>query len=154
MVYTPTMPPTKESIKHYGGSPMSGIPVPAVPVIPPKPAIADTGHQIIPAVPPSVRQRPQTEAAKLASEGELSVGTVPATPRGVRLIEWRLNEPPVAIETCAVVLDPALFSQSTLEQLRVALENPKWWVGSSIPRLIYQLRQVGVVVALNANEDL
>jgi len=78
--------------------------------------------------------------------------TVPQMPPGVRLIEWNLRKPPVAIETCAVVVDPALFAQSTLAQLRRALENPKCRVGWSVPQLIDRLRQVGAVVTLDAND--
>lgn len=69
-------------------------------------------------------------------------------PAGVRLIEWNLKEPPVAIETCAVVTDPALFARTTVEQLRIALAEPRRWVGWTVPQLINQLAQVGVVVAL------
>ena len=34
MAYIPTLPPLRESLKPSGGSPMSGIPVPAVPAVP------------------------------------------------------------------------------------------------------------------------
>jgi hypothetical protein len=71
-----------------------------------------------------------------------------APPTGVRLIKWSLKEPPVAIETCAVVVDPALFASSTLEQLRIALANPKRWVGWTVTQLIERLDQVGVTVVL------
>src|SRR5256885_13957298 len=54
---------------------------------------------------------------------------MPTMPPGVRLIEWKLKEPPVAIETCAVVPDPALFARIPLEQLWTALSQPKRWVG-------------------------
>jgi hypothetical protein len=76
--------------------------------------------------------------------------TIPTMPPGVRLIEWNLKEPPVAIETCAVVTDSALFARSTLEQLRKALAQPTRWVGWSIPQLIDRLAQVGVTVALES----
>jgi hypothetical protein len=69
-------------------------------------------------------------------------------PAGVRLIEWNLKQPPVAIETCAVVTDSGLFARTTLEQLRIALAGPKRWVGWSVPQLIDRLAQVGVRVAL------
>jgi hypothetical protein len=71
----------------------------------------------------------------------------PSMPPGVRLIQWQLRKPPVAIETCAVVTDPALFASTTLEQLRLALTSPKRWVGWSVPQLIDRLAQVGVIVA-------
>jgi hypothetical protein len=70
-------------------------------------------------------------------------------PQGIRLIEWCLKEPPVALESCAVVVDPASFARTTLEQLRVALENPKQWVGWSIPQLVDRLAQVGVTVEVS-----
>src|SRR5438094_424629 len=73
---------------------------------------------------------------------------IPPMPPGVRLIQWSLKDPPIAIETCAVVTDPVPFAKSTLEQLRVAIENPKRWVGWSLPQLVDRLGQVGVTVAL------
>jgi hypothetical protein len=72
----------------------------------------------------------------------------PVLPPGVRLVSWNLKEPPVAIETCAVVTDPALFVRATVEQLGVALAHPGRWVGWSVPQLIDRLAQVGVVVML------
>ena len=74
--------------------------------------------------------------------------TRPALPPGVRLINWNLKEPPVAIATCSVVVDSQSFARSTLEQLRLALANPKRWVGWTVPQLIDRLEQVGVTVAL------
>lgn len=71
---------------------------------------------------------------------------IPPVPPGVRLILWSLRNPPIAIESCAVVTDTTLFARTTLEQLRVALENPKRWVGWSVPQLVERLAQVGVVV--------
>jgi hypothetical protein len=73
-----------------------------------------------------------------------------ATPLGVRIVGWNLKEPPVGIDTCSVVTDPALFARSTLVQLGVALAQPKRWVGWSIPQLIDRLAQVGVNVALES----
>lgn len=72
----------------------------------------------------------------------------PAMPAGVRLVLWNLIDPPVLIETCAVVTDSALFVNTTLDQLRLALERPSRWVGWSVPQLINRLAQVGVIVAL------
>jgi hypothetical protein len=73
---------------------------------------------------------------------------IPTMPPGVRLVKWSLKDPPVAIETCAVVTEPALFASTTLEQLRVALANPKRWVGWSVSQLLERLAQVGVTVVL------
>jgi hypothetical protein len=69
---------------------------------------------------------------------------IPEMPPGVRLIQWTLKEPRVAIETCSVVTDPALFARTTLEQLRAALLQPKRWVGWSVTQLIDRLSQAGV----------
>lgn len=77
---------------------------------------------------------------------------IPTIPPGVRLVAWRLKEPPVAIESCAVVTDSTLFARTTLKQLRTALAHPKRWVGWSVPQLIDRLAQVGVVVALEEGE--
>jgi hypothetical protein len=73
---------------------------------------------------------------------------IPAMPAGLRLVSWSLKEPPIAIELCAVVTDPALFARSTVEQLRTALAHPKRWVGWTVPQLIDRLAQVGVVLVL------
>jgi hypothetical protein len=78
---------------------------------------------------------------------------VPTMPPGVHLVSWELKEPPVAIETCAVVTDTALFAKTTLVQLRTALANPRRWVGWSIPQLMDRLAQVGVVVALESKRE-
>jgi len=75
-------------------------------------------------------------------------------PTGVRLINWNLKEPPIAIDICSVVTDPPLFARSTLEQLGAALAEPKRWVGWSVPQLIDRLAQVGVIVALESEGKL
>jgi hypothetical protein len=72
----------------------------------------------------------------------------PVLPPDVRLVSWNLKDPPVAIETCAIVTDPALFARTTIDQLRIALESPGRWVGWSVPQLIDRLAQVGVFVVL------
>lgn len=74
---------------------------------------------------------------------------VSAMPNGVRLIHWNLKEPPVVIESCSVVTDPARFATTTLEQLRATLKNPKCWVGWNVAQLIKRLDQVGVSVVLD-----
>jgi hypothetical protein len=73
---------------------------------------------------------------------------IPPMPPGVFLLTWNLKEPPVAIETCAVVVNPNLFARTTLEQLGMALARPRRWVGWSVPQLIERLAQVGVTVKL------
>jgi hypothetical protein len=75
--------------------------------------------------------------------------TIPLMPPGVRLIGWHLKEPPIAIESCAIVIDPAAFARSTLEQLWNALENPKRWIGWTIPQLVDRLAQIGVEVEVS-----
>jgi hypothetical protein len=76
--------------------------------------------------------------------------SIPAMPPSIRLLRWDLKQPPVAIETCAVVTDPVLFARTTLEQLGTSLAQPKRWVGWSTPQLLDRLAQVGVVVALKS----
>jgi hypothetical protein len=74
-------------------------------------------------------------------------------PPGVRLISWNLKEPPIAIETCTVVTDPARFASTALAQLEAALANPRRWVGWSVPQLLDRLAQVGVTVALGIDKS-
>jgi hypothetical protein len=77
---------------------------------------------------------------------------IPSLPRGLRVVEWKLKEAPVAIETCAVVTEPGLFARTTIQQLGIAFENRKRWVGWSVPQLMDRLAQVGVRVAFEADE--
>jgi hypothetical protein len=82
-----------------------------------------------------------------------SRAAIPPMPPGVRLVEWALKRPPIAIETCAVVTDAFLFARTTIEQLRSALSCPKRWVGWSIPQLVQRLAQVGVLVTIDQETD-
>jgi hypothetical protein len=52
------------------------------------------------------------------------------------------------------VTDPAVFARTTLEELRVALDNPKRWVGWSVAQLIERLAQVGVSVVLEKEVNI
>ena len=124
MPYTPTLPPFSASDKLSGVSPIPARTVPAVPVVPLRTASPGPGRS------PSL-----------------------AMPPGVRLISWNLKDPPVAIETCAVVIGTALFARTTLEQLRIAIEKPTRWVGWTVPQLVDRLAQVGVVVALEPSQE-
>lgn len=67
----------------------------------------------------------------------------------VKLVEWCPKEPPVAIETCALVVDVQRFIKSTLSQLRLALADSKRSVGWTVPQLIDRLKQVGVTVEVD-----
>jgi hypothetical protein len=78
---------------------------------------------------------------------------IPLMPRGVRLVEWNLKEPPVAIEVYAVVVNPSLFARTTLAQLGIVLAEPSRWVGWTVPQLIDRLAQVGVAVELSRETD-
>ena len=78
---------------------------------------------------------------------------IPLMPPGVRLVSWDLKHPPVAIETCAVVTDSALFARSTLEQLRVAMAEPRRWVGWTVPQLIDRLAQARERLAAAVHGD-
>jgi hypothetical protein len=78
--------------------------------------------------------------------------TVPEMPPGIRLLHWKLKEPPVAIEMCAVVTDPSQFARVTLEQLAIAVsEQPKRCVGWTVPQLVERLAQVGVGVSVGSH---
>ena len=72
--------------------------------------------------------------------------SVPPMPPGVRAHYWNLKMPPVAIDSCSIVTDCELFARTTLEQLRIALAEPRRWMGWTLPQLIDRLRQVGVDV--------
>jgi hypothetical protein len=73
-------------------------------------------------------------------------------PPGVRLIEWKLKEPPVAVDVYSVVIEPEKFARATLGELRISLANQttrrKEYVGWSVAQLIDRLAQVGVRVDL------
>ena len=77
--------------------------------------------------------------------------TVPEMPTGIRLLHWKLKEPPVAIEMCAVVTDPAQFARITLEQLAISVSEPGRWVGWTVPQLVDRLAQVGVGVRVGSH---
>lgn len=74
--------------------------------------------------------------------------SVPTMPQGVKLVRWDLKQPPIGIEMSAVVTDPSLFARTTLEQLGIALAQPRRWIGWTVPQLIDRLSQVGVIVAV------
>ncbi len=78
---------------------------------------------------------------------------IPAMPRGVRLVQWNLKEPPVCLEVYSVVTDTMKFAKSTLGQIRVLLENPVAKVGWTIEQLTDRLAQVGVTVAIETSES-
>lgn len=74
--------------------------------------------------------------------------TVPPMPPGVRAHCWNLKVPPIAIDSCSIVTDCDLFARTTLEQLRIALAEPRRWIGWTLPQLIDRLRQVGVDIEI------
>lgn len=76
--------------------------------------------------------------------------TASPMPPGIRLLHWQLKEPPVAVEVCAIVTDPALFARTTLEQLSIAISEPNRWVGWTVPQLVDRLHQVGVHVQVES----
>jgi TubC N-terminal docking domain len=78
-----------------------------------------------------------------------TLAAIPPIPAGVHLISWNLKNPPVTVETCAIVTDTLLFARRTIEQLRIALGDPTRWVGWTVSQLIDRLAQVGVSVALD-----
>jgi hypothetical protein len=92
------------------------------------------------------------EALRAKRDEVLSIlrqrGDAPPMPRGVKLVRWELKDPPILVESSAVVIDPSLFARTTIDQLRSAIENPKRWVGWSVPQLVERLALVGVLVVL------
>lgn len=78
--------------------------------------------------------------------------TVPKMPDGVRLITWQLKEPPVALETYSIVMNPHRFATVSLEQLGRALKT-KRSTGYSVPQILDRLRQVGVTVAVESETE-
>src|SRR5258705_9116984 len=79
---------------------------------------------------------------------------MPMMPKGVRLLQWKLKDPPLLLESFAVVTNPALFARATLEQLRMAINNPKRRVGWSPDQLVERLAQAGVLVALDGEVEV
>jgi len=70
-------------------------------------------------------------------------------PRGVKLIGWNLKDPPIAIDLCSVVIDPASFVDRTLNQLQAALTGKNWLAGNrTVRELVERLEQVGVEVVV------
>jgi hypothetical protein len=98
--------------------------------------------------------RAEKEALLVYLQNRQARQTAPALPPGVRLVKWNLKKPPVAIEVCSIVVNPSLFARCTLEQLRIALTEPKRWIGWTVPQLIDRLAQVGVTVALELENRL
>ena len=71
----------------------------------------------------------------------------PPMPPGVTLVEWRMKEPPIALERISVVVDPEKFAVATLLQLDAALHGRSWEAGNrSVKELIDRLATVGVRV--------
>ena len=71
----------------------------------------------------------------------------PPMPKGVRLLRWAPERPPVVIERWAVVNDVPQFIQTTLGQLQAAMAGKNWLAGNrSVRELLERLEQAGVKV--------
>jgi hypothetical protein len=71
-------------------------------------------------------------------------------PPGVALLSWELRQKPVTIiGTGEVVTDAGKFARMCLEQLRIALANPRRRLGWTAQQLLDRLGQVGVGVAID-----
>ncbi len=70
-------------------------------------------------------------------------------PSNVRILSWSLKEPPVLVETHAVVTNPPLFAEAALGELRERLTNPRRRLGRPVAQLIDHLEQVGVRIAID-----
>jgi hypothetical protein len=104
-----------------------------------------------------IANSPEDEATKPTKPplhaGEMPSSSEPTKPLRIRVVEWNLKEPPIAIEYHAVVTNPAKFASGTLGELRERLTNPKRKYGWSVPQLIDRLAQVGVTVALEIDKS-
>src|ERR1019366_8397512 len=70
-------------------------------------------------------------------------------PKGVTLLRWAPERPPVAIESWAVVNDVPQFIRTTLRQLQAAMVGKNWLAGNcSVRELVERLEQVGVKVSV------
>jgi len=70
-------------------------------------------------------------------------------PPGTVLVSWELKPAPVTIGAGETVTDPAKFARGCLEQLGIALANPRRRLGWSVQQLLERLGQVGVGVAID-----
>lgn len=167
MAYTPTLPPLRESLKPTGGSPLCGIPVPAVPVAPQDLAMATAegleqcldraaltaqqpqppGSAYLTAKPDKVG--PEEQRAEVVA-GLNVRSAAPPMPKGVRLIRWEPKAAPVAIDVCSVVVDIPKFIESELRAINSRLNNP-WSIqgGFTVPQMLDRLAQVGLEVELD-----
>src|SRR5437899_862494 len=74
---------------------------------------------------------------------------IPQMPSGVRLVAWKLKQPPVVLERRSVVIDTRKFALTTLDQLGAALAGENWAAGNwSVRELVDRLEQVGAIVEL------
>jgi hypothetical protein len=73
----------------------------------------------------------------------------PPMPKGVGLLRWAPERPPVAIESWAIVNDIPQFIQTTLGQLQAAMAGKTWLAGNhSVRELVERLEEVGVNVSV------
>jgi uncharacterized protein DUF3854 len=75
---------------------------------------------------------------------------VPKSLPGVRILGWNPKQAPIALDHCAIVTNSDAFIRTTLDQLRIAVAEPKRWVGWTVDQLIARLRIVGVEVAVGS----
>jgi hypothetical protein len=70
-------------------------------------------------------------------------------PKGVTLLRWAPERPPVAIEKWVIVNDVPQFIHTTLGQLQAAMAGDSWLAGNcSVRELVERLEQVGVKVSV------
>jgi hypothetical protein len=80
---------------------------------------------------------------------EAKTSIPPNMPAGVRLLDWQPKAPPVELTSWSVVVDVALFVQTTLWQLDAALRGDHCGAGNLSARtLCERLEQAGVKVEL------
>jgi hypothetical protein len=97
---------------------------------------------------PQIRGKSHPDPYAVALEKTIQSGP-PPMPKGVRLLQWAPQLPPVAIESWAVVNDVLQFIQTTLSQLQAAMDGRNWLAGNrSVRELVDRLEQVGVKVSV------
>ena len=78
---------------------------------------------------PQIRGKSHPDPYAVALEKTIQSGP-PPMPKGVRLLQWAPQLPPVAIESWAVVNDVLQFIQTTLSQLQAAMDGRNWLAGN------------------------
>ncbi len=93
-----------------------------------------------------------TKPTRPAANGSYEThGQIPPIPEGVRLVEWDLKQPPLAISSFAIATNMQRFAAATLAELRAVMNGQVWLAGHrSVRELVDRLEQCGVNVEIEA----